>query len=81
MKCFHCKTKDVVVGYICDKCLAATAKAADEAEAAARTVDCPSCHQAAGAPCLSGSGVERAWSHATRTKLARKLRRNRKDRV
>ncbi|ODU54625.1 MAG: hypothetical protein ABT04_02520 [Granulicella sp. SCN 62-9] len=64
-----------------DECSAASERNAAEAEATARTVDCPSCHQAVGAACVSGSGVERDWAHATRTKLAKRLRRNRKDRA
>ena len=64
-----------------DECSAASERNAAEAEARARAVDCPSCHQAVGAACVSGSGVERDWAHATRTKLAKRLRRNRKDRA
>jgi hypothetical protein len=74
MRCLDCKTeiKDGK-GYFCEACLAAAKAAGAAKEAESRTVACPSCHQPAGSPCLTGSGVERGSSHVTREALVKKL--------
>lgn len=71
MRCMRCN-QESGKAYVCDVCVAESARVLEQREVLNRAVPCPDCKVGVGDLCVTGSGVLRPYAHVPRAKLAAK---------